>query len=394
MQFYLPQLFFLVYIFAVERRLKIILILLCPVIICLAQIDFRQLHIVSTLKNAEYACNGCCIAEGNEDITFTLALSARVENLFSEIYLTPAAGLIMAGDTIPAERLRKWDYFAKYKPLIRWYRIFPVKLDTVYQNDPEKIAQWARILYEEIPIPEWNDKWSANLSTLNGYERFFPGTIWLKAEIAYQGRFAATPGIESRFRIASGDYGGLSNTVFHVSKKGLSGNRFLDYMLMFRNLPYIRNPNSWNGHWSEHQAKNWIGGDVLAFTYFAVALAGRPLQKYYGKLPMPPANGFELTDYYGRQAHRENEFYLMNNEKPVYLNQDYFSPGDFIVNRYQVAVLARDLSPINSKEAGEPNRRLDSSDLVLMNCGGALELYPLREALGDTITLIRWKKRW
>jgi len=370
------------------------LILLSLGMIEAAPLDLRKLEIVSNLNNAEYTRNEACIAEGNDKIELSLVLSARIENLFSEIFITPNSGLIMNGDTIPVERLRPWDFFNNQKPLIRWYLILPAKTDTVYRNSALMMTQWAQVTYKEIPIQEWNDRWAVNVSELKNGAQLFPGTVWFKAELAFHGQFIATPGIESRYRIASRDYGGLSDTVFRLSRKGQTGNRFLDNLLMFQNLPFIANPNSWNGYWSDHQTKCWIGGDLRNFIYFAAELAGRPMLEYYGKLPLPPMNAFDITDYYGQEARYEDGFYLMRNTKQVPIDSRYFGPGDFIINRYQIAVLVSDQSPNDTTFITMPNRCLDGADLVLMNRGGALKLFPLREALGDTIQLIRWRKRW
>lgn len=370
------------------------LILLSLRMIEAAPMDFRKLEIVSNLNNAEYTRNEACIAEGNDKIELSLVLSARIENLFSEIFITPNSRLIMNGDTIPVERLRPWDYFNNQKPLIRWYLILPAKTDTVYRNSALMMTQWAQVRYKEIPIQEWNDRWEVNVSELKNGAQLFPGTVWFKAELAFHGQFIATPGIESRYRIASRDYGGLSDTVFRLSRKGQTGNRFLDNLLMFQNLPFIANPNSWNGYWSDHQTKCWIGGDLRNFIYFAAELAGRPMLEYYGKLPLPPMNAFDITDYYGQEARYEDGFYLMGSTKQVPIDSRYFGPGDFIINRYQIAVMVSDQSRSSTAFIPLPNRCLDGTDLVLMNRGGALELVPLREALGDTIQLIRWRKRW
>lgn len=371
-----------------------VLILLSLGTLTAAPMDFRKLEIVCNSNNSRYAQTGSVIANSRDEITLALVLSARVEKLYSEIYISPVNGLIMANDTIPPDRLRNWDYFKTGNPVIRWYLILPANLDTVYRNTPKMRSQWAQVIYREIPIPEWNNQWSVSIANLKEFQQLFPGTVRFKAEIADQGQFVATPGLESRSRIATGDYGGLSSQVFRLSLKGQTGNRFLDNLLMFQNLPYIANSNSWNGYWREHQTRQWIGGDLMTFTYFAAELSGRSLLSYFGKLPMPPANTFDITDYYGREAHCEDGFYKLDNAEPVALDPGYFGLGDFIVNRYKVAVLARDLSPTGTAPSMLPNRRLDASDLVLMNSDSALKMIPLREALGDTLTLVRWRKRW
>jgi hypothetical protein len=266
-------------------------------------LDFRKLEIVSNLNHSEYAQGGHCIAEGDDKIQLSLSLTVRVGDLFSEIYITPVAGLIIGGDTIPVVRLKPWKFFENRPPLIRWYLILPAELDTVYRNSLLNLSPWAQIEYREIPLPAWNDQWSVTVNDLAEYEKLFPGTVRLKAEVAFRGQFVSSPGIESRYEILTGDYGGLSENVFRLSIKGQTGNLFLDNLLMFRNLPYIANSNSWNGFWSNHQAKCWIGGDLLNFVYMASEMAGRPLLEYYHKLPLPPDNTYDLTDYYRQEVY-------------------------------------------------------------------------------------------
>lgn len=82
-------------------------------------------------------------------------------------------------------------------------------------NNFKSLLPWARIKYCEVPIPEWNNRWSVSLKSLNNIDNFFPGTLWFKAEIAFQSQFVSTPGVESRYIVMSGDYGGLSKDVLN-----------------------------------------------------------------------------------------------------------------------------------------------------------------------------------
>ncbi|RKY52322.1 MAG: hypothetical protein DRP89_07870 [Candidatus Neomarinimicrobiota bacterium] len=360
----------------------------------IAQIDFRNIHIVSQVNNEKVATDKSRIVDSGDVVRLYLVLEARVEDLFSSIYITLINSISIAGDTVPRTRIKVWNFLEQSNPLIRWYRVEPEKLDTVYMNNFNNLLPWARVKYCEVPIPEWNDRWSVLLKSLNNVDDFSPGTIWFKAEIAFQGQFVSTPGVESRYIVMSGDYGGLSEDVFRLTVKGRSGNRFVDYLLTFRNIPYIENTGSWNNCWEEHQTVEWIGGDLQTFIVRAAELAGRPLIKYLNKIPVPELNFFEITDYYSRMALLSSGNYITMNDEPVYLNKYAFDIGDFIVKGSNCAIMYKDRSPVSSKAGGNPNRRLDESDLILQVNKRSMEIVPIGEALGDSLILIRWKKRW
>jgi len=323
-----------------------------------------------------------------------LVLEARVEDLFSSIYISRINSISIAGDTLPYNKIKTWRFFGYSDPLIRWYRIGPEKLDTVYVNNFDNLLPWARVKYCEVPIPEWNDRWSVSLKSLKNVDDFFPGTMCFKAEIAFQGQFVSTPGVESRYIVISGDYGGLSKEVFRLIVKGRSGNRFVDYLLAFRNIPYIENTGSWNNCWEEHQTVEWIGGNLQTFIVRAAELAGKPLIKYLNKIPVPEINFFEITDYYSKMALLSSGNYITMDGEQVYLNKYAFDVGDFIVKGANCAILYKDRSPVSSKVGSNPNKRLDESDLILQFNKGSMEIVPIGEALGDSLILIRWKERW
>lgn len=121
--------------------------------------------------------------------------------------------------------------------------------------------------------------------------------------------------------------------------KGRSGNRFVDYLLTFRNLPYIENTGSWNNYWEEHQTVEWIGGDLQTFIVRAAELAGRPLIKYIHKIPLPEINFYEITDYYSRMAFLSLGNYITFDGEPVYLSKYAYNVGDFIVKGSKCAVM-------------------------------------------------------
>jgi len=360
----------------------------------IARIDFRNIHIVSKVNNEKVATDKSRIVESGNVVRLYLVLEARVEDLFSSIYIAPINSISIAGDTVPRTRIKVWNFLEQSNPLIRWYRVEPEKLDTVYMNNFNNLLPWARVKYCEVPIPEWNDYWSVSLESLNNVDDFSPGTMWFKAEIAFQGQFVSTPGVESRYIVMSGDYGGLSKEVFRLTVKGRTGNRFVDYLLAFRNIPYIENTGSWNNYWEEHQTVEWIGGDLQTFIVRAAELAGRPLIKYLNKIPVPEVNFFEITDYYSRMTFLSSWNYITIDGEPVYLNKYAFDIGDFIVKASKCAVMYRDRSPVSSKAGGDPNRRLDEADLILQFNKRSMEIVPLSETFGDSLILIRWKERW
>ncbi|PIS27302.1 MAG: hypothetical protein COT43_11265 [Candidatus Marinimicrobia bacterium CG08_land_8_20_14_0_20_45_22] len=357
--------------------------------------QFVQAHIVSRINYSEVTSDSNRILSSSDALQMSLVLAMRLDGLYSPTYLTPMRDIVLSGDTISSNRIAKWEDFERSQPLIRWYAILPEKTDTVYTNTPTKIDPWARIQYREIPIPEWNDKWLVELKSLPSFSDYFPGTIRFKVSVAFGREFVSTPGKESRFVVRGYDYGGLSDEVLRVSVRASTGNRFADNLMIFRNVPFIANAGGWNDYWSDHQTVNWIGGNFGSFIVRAAELGGRPLINYFGKLPMPERNSYKVTDYYSWLATIENGVYcLVGNGKGAEIDRYTFGVGDFIFHKDKFVVLFQDRSPLESEEAGCPNALLDVSDLVITSEKGSLEVKTLSEAIGDSVSLIHWNKRW
>ncbi|MFA4838227.1 MAG: hypothetical protein WC703_01960 [Candidatus Neomarinimicrobiota bacterium] len=357
--------------------------------------QFVQAFIVSRINYSAVASDSSKILSSGDTAQLSLVLAVRLNGLYSPTYLTPMHDVVLNGDTISSDRIAKWEDFEKRQPLIRWYAILPEKTDTIYTNTPTKIDPWARIHYREIPIPEWNDKWFVELKSLPSIETYFPGTVHFKVSVAFGREFVSTPGIESRFVVRGYDYGGLSDEVLRISVRASTGNLFADNLMCFRNVPFIANAGGWNDYWSDHQTVNWIGGNFGSFIVRAAELGGRPMINYFGKLPLPERNSYKVTDYFSWLATIENGVYcLVGSGKGAEINRYVFGVGDFIFKKDKFVVLYQDRSPLESKEAGRPNALLDISDLVITVEKGSLEVKTLSEAIGDSVALIHWNKRW
>jgi len=376
---------------------KIIVVNLLIIIVVFGngnRISFRKLLIVSQNDTETYSTNKNQIYAFRENITLNLILKARIENMYSSVFFSEVDDIILDEDTVYNKKIISWENYNSQNIVIKWYKIVPVNLDTVYFNNYNSLLPWANIEYEEILIEEWQNKWQVSLDSIKSYDEIFPGTMRFKAEIAFLGEFAETPGIASR-TIVSGDYySGLNEDVFRVGILGNSGNSFADYLCLFRNIPFIQNCGSWNNSWEEHQTVKWIGVNNKAAIIRAAELAGRNLHKYFDKLPIPQYNNFELTDYYYYPVIRKNDFYYTRNNKLVNLNEFLFNAGDFIIYRDNLCVFLNDKSPVNSIHKGLSNNLLDNQDEVIFTDKSSWNFEKINKAIGDSLVLIRWKKRW
>lgn len=369
---------------------KLTLVYFIPVAIW-AQIEIQKLHLVTAPAHLTYYHNANSLYEGDDIVKTAIVLEARIAPMHSITYLTPINNLILDNDTISSSRCEKWERFSRSKPLIKWFLILPEKLDTIYRNSGSPKSPWANVRYIEIPIKAWENKWEVRIDELPNKKNYLPGTIWLKAAVAFQGQYVASPGIDSKYRLHDGQYyGGLSPAVRRITIKGSTRHPFVDHLLALRNLPYIENAASWNSYWADHQTKCWIGGNNHSFYQIAAELAGRSLLRYFNQIPIPAYNHFQLTTNYSEIVLLEEQVYRRTDKSGIYLTKNNFGLGDFILKGNLEAVLIQDRNPFGEV----PNQLLDSNDLVVCWLKGRMELAPLAEILGDSLLLIRWVQRW
>ncbi len=354
-----------------------------------AQLQFRSVDIYSQEDTAEPAVAEHCIYRPHHDVRLGIVLKTQPAADKDSRYYSTFEQIIINADT-----LRTTGEFLPDESVVRWYVIRPKRLDTLYYNYYHNLLPWARVQYRETLIPEWNDRWQVALHSLSRYDKYFPGTIWLKVAFAHSKQYLTSPSMESRFYVPQGDYGGLTNKVCRISIAGHCGQPLVDNLLIFRNVPVIANPGSWNNTWSEHQTPNWIGGNMRSFVICAAELAGRSLAPYLNRFTLPQLNDFTITDYYARQVFLVEGQYLINWESPVALSAAVYTVGDLILKDRQLSVFYQDNSPLVSAQKGYPNGLLDTTDQVITIRDGILDIYTLGESLGDSLTLIRWKERW
>ena len=358
------------------------------------QIEFRSAHIVCKINTELPATDKSRILELGDVSILYLVVEAKIHPMFSSIYISDLDSVCINDVTIPASRVKPWYFFDQSDPIIRWYRIGPEHSDTAYVNNFNSLFPWAEVKYSENSIPEWNDRWSVSPGNSGSDESKLSGTVRYKAEIAFNGQFASTPGIESRYRVISGDYGGLSNDVFRLSQKSKSKNHFISNLMVFLNIPYIENASSWCNTWSDHQTVEWIGGNLWTFTIRAAEIAGRNLHRNINKSPLPESNLFQLTDYYFRKVYLSNGYYLTQEGKRIPLHKHIFHEGDFIMKGNKFVILYEDRSPLFSNEGNSPNEYLDEADLVIQANRRSMNIATLGKSLGDSLSLIYWQERW
>jgi len=360
-----------------------------------AQNQLLSIEVIGNRNNADYWTNSSVIADKGDNLRLSFILKARPAGFYSSLYYSPQKDIILNEDSLESEKIFPVNEVLTGKTAVRWYLIMPVNLDTVYVNHAGYVSPYAVIPYREILIEEWKDKTEISLSTLKNYDELFPGTIHLKVELYHDREFVSSAGSGDRLKIDNTiDYGGLSDKVFRISYRGRTGSKLLDNVLLYRNLPLIINPVSYTVRWQDHQTMQWIGGNLNSFIVAAAEPLGRPLSTYVDKLPLPEYNYFELTDYYLKDVILEGDYYTAGEEERVGLNDYIFTQSDFIVGRKRIALLYQDKSPTNSVKKGQPNELLDRFDLILECNTNSIRTRSIGEVFGDTLSLIRWKRRW
>ena len=360
-----------------------------------AQTQLLKIELIGNRNNSEFWTNSSVIADQGDNLRLSFLLTVRPEDLYSSVYMSPRKNIILNGDTLQSDNILTLSELLTKKISVRWYLITPVMLDTAYMNHPGYVSPFAVIPYQESLIKEWNDKTEITLNSLVKFDELFPGTAWFKVELYHGKDFIGPADINNRFKVYNTiDFGGLGEEVFRVSFRGRTGSKLLDNILLYRNIPLIKNPASSSTVWDDHQTTKWIGGNLNSFTVSAAMRLGVRLVEYADKLPLPEYNYFEVTDYYQRKVVLLADYYIAEEERKIVLNDHIFSQGDFIIGKNRIAVFYEDKSPPNSIERGNPNELLDRFDLVLECNENSIRIGTIDEMIGDTLSLIRWKRRW
>ncbi|MBN2602290.1 MAG: hypothetical protein JXR87_09885 [Candidatus Marinimicrobia bacterium] len=360
-----------------------------------AQVQLSKIEIIRNRNNSEFWTNSSVIADQGDNLRLSFLLTVRPEGFYSSVYTSPRWNIILNGDTLQSDNILPLSELFAQKITIRWYLIMPVKLDTAYMNHPGYVSPFAIIPYQETLIKEWSDKTEITLNSLGKFDELFPGTAWFKVELYYGKDFISSANINYRFKVYDTvDFGGLSEAVFRISYKGRTGSKLLDSVLLYRNLPLIKNPVSSTTLWSDHQTTKWIGGNLNSFIITAAMQLGVRLDEYSDKLPLPEYNYYEVTDYYRKGVVLSADYFTVDKGERIVLNDHIFTQGDFIIGKNQIALFYEDKSPPTSVERGRPNELLDRYDLVLGCNENSIRIGTIEDMIGDTLSLIRWNHRW
>lgn len=359
------------------------------------QVQLLEAFIVGNRNNSEVWSDSNLVVDNGDVVKMAAIVTSRVSGMFSVTYLCAVDSLIINNETIPTQKITSYPSVAKDKIRIQWYRIEPVNLDTFFCNTLQSVTPYPIIPYQEILIPEWSDKWIVNLSDLKSQDQIFPGTAWFKVEISTYNQYLSSPGRESRTKVLQTvDYGGLSDRVFRIQKRGRSGNVFTDNLITLRNIPYFLNPVSWYGTWADHQTNLRIGGNLASFIVLAAELSQVPLWNYIEQIPIPELNYYQITDYYKKEVYLNGDYYVTQNGQKIALNDFLFSQGDILLNKGRIAVFYQDFASTGTENYKDGNKYLGCNDLVLECNSHSLRLNSVQSTIGDTLILIRWKQRW
>jgi len=360
-----------------------------------AQIQLLKIEIIGNRNNTEFWTNSAVVADQGDNLRLSFLLTVRPEGLYSSVYMSPRKNIIINVDTLKSDNILPLSELLTKKISVRWYLITPVNLDTAYMNHPGYVSPFAIIPYQESMIKEWNDKVEITLNSLGKFDELFPGTAWFKVELYHGKDFIASTDINYRFKVYNTiDFGGLSEDVFRVSFRGRTGSKLLDNILLYRNIPLIKNPGSLSTVWGDHQTTKWIGGNLNSFTVSAALQLGIRLVDYVDKLPLPEYNYYEVTDYYRRKAVLSADYYTADGDDRIVLNDHIFAQGDIIIGKNRIALFYEDKSPPTSVNRGKPNELLDRFDLILECNENSIRVGTIAEMIGDTLKLIRWNHRW
>lgn len=372
----------------------ITLILYCSLLE--AQLQLQKVEIIANRNNTPYWTNSSIIADAGDNLRLSFILTVRPGNLYSSLYVSPMKNIILDGDTLDGKTLVVPKDIMTESTIIKWYRVAPEKLDTVYTNQLGFVTPYVTVCYRELPLQEWQNSPEINLNATAIYRDLFPGSVWLKVEICHGRDFISSAGADQRCQTDRGyDFGGLGEAIFRISCRGRTGSKLLDNVLLYRNVPLIANPVSYDQFWHNHQTIKWIGGNLSSFIVAAAMQLDVSLLDYVDKLPLPEYNYFEITEYYRKELVLQSDFYIgCDNGKKVLLNEHLFHQGDIIISRDRVALFYRDQSTPDSDKMGDANALLDRRDLVLECNESSLRIGTLQEVLGDTVSLVRWKRRW
>ncbi|NQT66370.1 MAG: hypothetical protein HQ569_02190, partial [Actinobacteria bacterium] len=100
----------------------------------IGQVQFLDSWITTQINNSQYWSNSSLIADKGDILKLSAVVTARVENMYSQVYLSEVNQLVMDYDTIASGKIIPFKKVLAEPPELYWYRIEPVNIDTFYLN--------------------------------------------------------------------------------------------------------------------------------------------------------------------------------------------------------------------------------------------------------------------
>jgi hypothetical protein len=330
-----------------------------------------SLLITSAVNGGEIASSGPAEWGRGARVTLHLVLEARPEGEEETVFFTRATGLVIDGETVPAERVRRWPE-DREPPSIRWLHV----VNRAQQETPG--SSWDQ--FEEEEIAEGHDRWRVDVRPGSPEKR--PG---IPPGVG-TGRYAATlelPGAEVQrtpgAAFLAGARGAAADEVFRVTIRRDSS--FAGLVSAYLGVPFREDATQ---------------EDLESFA--AVSGVGLALGAYQA------LTGAELPEI-GESGYRDEPWRTlfqvrhegMKSEGGAYRDErgrvfrwgegaGTVRQGDLLVSQGVVAILWAD-----SGRRDKPNRDFDPRDRVMVADGAPPRLVPLESVVAEPFVVLRFR---
>ncbi len=334
------------------------------------------------------AGRGTCVRQ-DQDVTLALLLQCNKPGAVGEfIYYSEVPSAKWGDNTIPREKLARWDEKA-YGPLnIRWYKIEPEKES--YTNLPNREFQWAEIKYVEHRVPEWDNQWSVkpDVAPIQLPERIGGcGTMRYRVRVF---QCAADGQPQEDIRTIGLDQArsqGIDGSVTRLSIR--LDDTYAGWLHAWANVPYLYGSEILGGHAGSngwHQAEQFIGSDCADTCVAAIRALGKDVgYTYTARLP-------EFAKTVVPRATREpgGEF-TVDGQKVVW-GQGGVQRGDMVrlLRTNEDPAAGKDHVVVLLEDQGTPGV-LDTMDIVFSHLNATPQYVTLGEAWQANVAIVlRW----
>jgi hypothetical protein len=305
-----------------------------PIDMCNDQLDIKDVYVVSNVNDDLVCTTDAKHPTIDDKVELFLVIKVEDKENSKTFYFTEAEELILNGNQIPKDNIKRWNQEKYGSPSIKWFKVESTDAElSNSRNDYRSWDHWEEINYAETLFSSGAWKVKADVNPIYSEPHGGKGTMRFKASVGCNSKNLSTPGKESKGKT------GIKDNVHRISVRGNTGNETIDWAYAFMNLPYIWASNSPTKKPEDHQSEKFIGADCADYVVAAMRKAGIKIN-YGGTGAFSPKN--RKTEYIVKDPAPALDGSYYSNGKRVRIGEGGVRLGDLILYDKHIGILVKD----------------------------------------------------